>query len=126
MTPRGGRFSRPALHEEAENRCQTPDVSVTWLTRAFRHRRTLCQSHEKQSGSERMVWSLGRGRKSKFKPLFVRGRTLDSFRPHTLDLQRWSIGSVGFLVLSTLRLLVDLLSSTHGITVIGFPLISGQ
>src|SRR5439155_26488088 len=40
--------------------------------------------------------SLGRGRKSKFKPLFVRGRTLDSFRPHTLDLQAWSIVSVGF------------------------------
>src|SRR5436190_4093466 len=70
MTPPGWSiFARPALHEDVENRCQTPGRSGTRLTRAFRRRRALCQKHERQSGLKGMVWSLGRGSKCKFKPL---------------------------------------------------------
>src|SRR5437762_2108682 len=69
MTPPGWSiFARPALHEDVENRCQTPGRSGTRLTRAFRRRRALCQKHERQSGLKGMVWSLGRGSKRKFKP----------------------------------------------------------
>src|SRR5438552_15325923 len=69
MTPPGWSiFARPALHEDVENRCQTPGRSGTRLTRAFRRRRALCQKHERQSGLKGMVWSLGRGSKCKFKP----------------------------------------------------------